>query len=117
MMTQCETMCKRCRHGIVLGAMLVVGMIGTACSGYDLDEQEPEGLGASRSIYSYLHEQGNYTNMVRLIDDLNYREVLDKTGSKTLFVADDAAYDRFFSNNSWGVRNYSQLTTSQKKLR
>lgn len=116
MKTQRETMCKRCRHGIVLGAMLVVGIVGTACSGYDLDQEEPEGLGASRSIYSYLNEQGSYTNMVRLIDDLNYREVLDKTGSKTLFAADDEAFGRFFQRNEWGVRNYDGLSLSQKKM-
>jgi uncharacterized surface protein with fasciclin (FAS1) repeats len=47
---------------------------------------------------------------------LGYKEVLAKTGSKTLFVADDDAYARFFSNNSWGVRNYEQFSLSQKKL-
>jgi len=85
-----------------------------SCSQYDLDERDPEGWGAS--IYSWLAERDNFTNTVRLIDDLGYREVLAKTGSKTLFVADDAAYERFFQNNTWGVRSYRDLTTSQKKL-
>lgn len=106
----------RCRHGMLLGAMLVVGMVSTSCKDYDLDEREPDGLGATRSIYGYLTDQGSYTNMVRLIDDLDYREVLDKTGSKTLFVADDEAFGRFYSNNSWGVKSYDQLSTSQKRL-
>jgi uncharacterized surface protein with fasciclin (FAS1) repeats len=101
---------------MLLGAMLVVGMVSTSCKDYDLDEREPDGLGATRSIYGYLTDQGSYTNMVRLIDDLDYREVLDKTGSKTLFVADDEAFGRFFSNNSWGVKSYDQLSTSQKRL-
>ena len=61
----------------------------TACNKYDLDENDPEGWGAS--IYSYLVEDGHYTNTVRLIDDLGLREVLGKTGSKTMFVADDDA--------------------------
>jgi hypothetical protein len=51
-----------------------------------------------------------------MIDDLGYRDVLAKTGSKTLFVADDAAYERFYRNNEWGVRSYDQLSTSQKKM-
>lgn len=90
-----------------------------SCSEYDLDERTPEGWGAS--IYSWLEEQGrsggeSFTNTVRMIDDLGYREVLAKTGSKTLFVADDAAYERFYLNNPWGVRSYEQLSTSQKKL-
>ena len=94
--------------------MLAAGLTMNSCTQYDLDERDPEGWGAS--IYSWLKENGNYTNTVRMVDDLGYNEVLAKTGSKTLFVADDAAYERFFRSNKWGVRNYDQLTTSQKKL-
>ncbi len=94
--------------------MMAVGFAMNSCSEYDLDERTPEGWGSS--IYSWLAEEGNYTNTVRMIEDLGYKEVLAKTGSKTLFVADDSAYDRFFRNNSWGVNSYEQLSTSQKKL-
>ena len=38
------------------------------------------------------------------------------TGSKTLFVANDDAFTRFFQNNAWGAKSYSDLTPSQKKL-
>ena len=93
---------------------LVGGVALTSCQEYDLDEKSPEGWG--NSIYSWLDGQGNYTNTVRLINDLNYQEVLSKTGSKTLFVADDAAYERFFKNNSWGVSKYDDLTPSMKKM-
>lgn len=86
----------------------------TACDKYDLDETTPAGWGAS--IYSYLAEDGHYKNTVRLIEDLNLKEVLAKTGSKTMFVADDDAFERFYSNNSWGVRNYDQLSLAQKKM-
>lgn len=86
----------------------------TACDKYDLDETTPEGWGAS--IYSYLAEDGHYKNTVRLIEDLNLKEVLAKTGSKTMFVADDDAFERFYSNNSWGVKNYDQLSLAQKKM-
>lgn len=86
----------------------------TACTGYDLDEQMPDWLGSS--IYAYLNEEGNYTSFVRLIDDLNYGDVLSKTGSKTLFIADDAAFDRFYASNNWGVRRYEDLSPAQKKL-
>ena len=108
------------KHGRYLmfaacGVLLAGGSaLLSSCSQYDLDERTPDGWGAS--IYSWLDEQGNYTNTVRMISDLGYREVLAKTGSKTLFVADDEAYDRFYRNNTWGVRNYEQLSTSQKKL-
>ena len=104
------------RHwGVTLAAAVLVGAgFLASCSQYDLDEKTPEGWGAS--IYSWLDEQGNFSNTVRIIDDLGYREVLAKTGSKTLFVANDEAYERFFSNNPWGVSSYDQLSTSQKKL-
>jgi len=90
------------------------GFTLTGCSEYDLDEKTPEGWGTS--IYGWLNDRSDYTNTVRLIDDLDYREVLAKTGSKTLFVADDAAYERFYQNNSWGVRRYDDLSVSQKKM-
>ena len=85
-----------------------------SCEGYDLAERDPEWLGSS--IYDYLSGEGRYTNMVRLIDDLNYKEVLSRTGSKTLFVADDEAFQRFYQKNSWGVGSYAELTDAQKKM-
>ncbi len=97
-----------------IGAMLIAAGGLSACDGYDLAENDPSWLGSS--IYDYLKNDGNYTNMVRLIDDLNYSEVLAKTGSKTLFVADDAAFSRFYQTNSWGVHSYDGLSLAQKKL-
>ncbi len=96
------------------GMLLIGGEALTSCSQYDLDEKTPAGWDSS--IYSWLDDQGNFTNTVRLINDLDYREVLDKTGSKTLFVADDDAFARFFQKNDWGVHSYDQLSLSQKKL-
>ena len=107
--------CKRSRQWMLAVAGVLLGSAWlSSCSQYDLDEKTPEGWGSS--IYSWLDEQGNYTNTVRMINDLGYKEVLAKTGSKTLFVADDAAYERFYRNNPWGVSSYERLSTSQKKL-
>ena len=102
------------RWAMALAVALVGGAALTSCQEYDLDEKSPEGWG--NSIYSWLDGQGNYTNTVKMINDLNYQEVLGKTGSKTLFVADDAAYERFFSNNPWGAKSYNDLTAPQKKM-
>ena len=104
---------NRCKM-MAMAVALVGGVALTSCQQYDLDEKSPEGWG--NSIYSWLDEQGNFTNTVRMINDLKYQEVLGKTGSKTLFVADDAAYERFFSNNSWGASRYEDLTEPQKKM-
>lgn len=93
---------------------LAVGLCLAACSDYDLDEKNPAGWG--ESIYNYLAEDGHYQNTIRLINDLGQRETLAKTGSKTLFVADDEAYGRFFQSNKWGVKSYDALSTAQKKM-
>ena len=75
---------------------------------------QPSWLG--NSIYERLQEEGNYTTLLRLADDLDQREVLSHTGSKTLFAANDSAFQAWFGKNKWGVTSYSQLTTAQKKM-
>jgi uncharacterized surface protein with fasciclin (FAS1) repeats len=81
---------------------------------YFYENNIPEGLG--KSIYDELQTRGNFTEYLRLIDDLEYAEVLSKTGSKTLFVADDEAFKRFYANNPWGVKRYEDFSLAQKKL-
>ena len=102
-----------------LDRMLIILVIGITFFASCVEENynanhSPEWLGAS--IYDYLKTDKHYTNYVKLIDDLGYTETLSKTGSKTLFVANDSAFDKFFSTNVWGVKSYNQLTLAQKKL-
>ncbi len=100
-----------------LKALCVLSVCGASYSckdDYKLDDGNPSWLGSS--IYDYLQTQGNYKNFVNLIDDLDYAEVLSKTGSKTLFVADDDAFKAFYEDNIWGVSSYAELTTAQKKV-
>lgn len=107
---------KRFRHVLLMQLLLLAGILAVvSCKDeYLYDNSEPEWLGAS--IYDYLNSNENYTYFVRLIDDVGYKDVLAKTGSKTLFVADDAAFEEFFKNNQWNVSSYDGLTTTQKKL-
>lgn len=93
---------------------LLTFFISSCQDDYIYDDEEPEWLGDN--IYSLLKERGNFTVTVRLIEDLDYDEVLSRTGSKTLFVATDSAYIKFFTNNSWGVKKYEDLSEGQKKL-
>lgn len=84
---------------------------------YD-DPGDPEWLGAS--VYDFLKEgtpNHSYNNFVAIIDSLGYKDVLAHTGSKTLFVADDAAFERFFKNgeNIWNVNSVGEMTKSQMK--
>ena len=92
----------------------ICGVTYSCKDDYTLDDTTPSWLGSS--IYEYLEEEGNYTNFVKLINDLEYKEVLARTGSKTLFVANDDAFKSFYSNNPWGVTSYDQLSLSQKKI-
>ena len=95
--------------GLLMGASVYQG-----CKNDDVLTGQPEWLG--NSIYERLEEDGNYTVMLKLIDDLGQHEVLSHTGSKTLFVANDSAFREWFTKNSWGVNRYEQLSMSQKKL-
>lgn len=94
--------------------MCVAGLGVFSCSDtYDLDTEQPSGL---TSIYEYLKEQGNYSNVLNLINELGDSITLSQTGSKTMFVADDEAFSTFFASNPWGVKNYAELSLAQKKL-
>lgn len=113
---------RKSRAWLYAGVLAIAGMTSlSSCSEYDLDEETPDNWGSS--IYSYLAEHGQYRNMVSIINDisstpgeLDYKTILSKTGSKTLFVANDDAFDRFFKNNSWGVSSYKDLSLAQKKM-
>ncbi len=96
----------------ILGLIFVCLMVTSCKEGLDTEVNEPEWLGSS--IYDYLNKSGNYTNYLRLVDDLNYSDVLKLTGSKTVFVADDEAFNRFY--HKLGITGYDQLSMAQKKL-
>lgn len=98
---------------LVLALGLSPLMTSSCSDGYGYDDQEPSNLGAS--IYNWLEGEGEYTTFLRLVDDLEYRDVLSRTGSKTLFPASDEAFSRFFANNPYGVRTYEQLSPAQKR--
>lgn len=88
----------------------------------EVDESsKPSWLGGS--IYSELSNPssgeltGTFKTYLRLVDDLGYAETLNRTGSKTVFPANDEAFQRFFSEgNSFGVTSYEQLSEAQKKM-
>ena len=111
-----------------------------ACSDeYKWDDEKPTWL--NTSIYESLQEgmkddNGNvihtFNNYIKLLEDKdvnpegvrNLKDVLSKTGSKTVFVADDNAWQQFFQrnatlpeNNPWhNATSYDRLSPAQKKL-
>lgn len=104
-------------------SLLCMGML---CSCIDKNEavdadSKPESLGGS--IYDELqnanqdHLTGTFNTYLRLVNDITgYASTLSKTGSVTVFPANDEAFERFFQNNSWGVHRYEDLSDAQKKL-
>lgn len=111
---------KLCKHLLVGGALFAVGFGMNSCTDtYDLDTEQPGGL---NSIYGYMVERGNFQNYMRIVKDLGQEEILSKTGSKTLFLANDAAFEEFYKTCTWEnengepVRSYEDLTLEQKRV-
>jgi len=100
-------------------AVILLGGILTSCED-DLLTGMPDWLGSS--IYEELESRGNFTQTLKLINDLDeetgsgYAKMLGLTGSKTVFAADDDSWDQFYKSNLWGVKSYDELTLAQKKL-
>ena len=88
--------------------VLAISALVSCSDPYFYDNQEPAWLGGS--IYSYLQDHKTYKTTLRLIDTLDYTEDMKLTGSKTLFVANDSAYEAFFQNNSWNVKRFEDLS-------
>ena len=113
--------------GVAVSLAVLCGGFTACTDDYDLDDPDnyPSWLGGS--IYDALKNPenltssggnvltGTFTNYLRLIDDLKYAETLSKTGSKTVFPANDEAFERFFANNPWGVKRYEDLTDAMKR--
>ena len=115
--------------GAILTFMAATFGISSCTPDFDLDKRFPEWLGTS--IYETLKEGFRndstgefytFNNFVRLIEDLDQVNILAKTGSKTLFVADDKAFERFFQNCPFydgdgnKVTSYDQLSKAQKTM-
>ncbi|MBQ0049166.1 MAG: fasciclin domain-containing protein [Bacteroidales bacterium] len=119
------------KHASWMLATLAVCGLTTSCKDeYYLDDEKPSYLGSS--IYESLQSKGNFTNYLRLVADPDVNpqgqrplsEVLSRTGSKTVFVANDEAWAAFFAKNAtlpesdpWhNATSYDKLSFSQKKL-
>ncbi len=113
--------------------MLALGMNFSACTDdFVLDDKKPAWLNSS--IYETLESNGGYTMYLTLLADpdvnsgdsegSSWTEILSRTGSKTIFVATDEAWEKFFAanaqlpeSNPWhNAQSYDLLSPSQKKL-
>ena len=110
--------------------MAVCGLTYACSDIFPLDDEMPDWL--NTSIYESLEKSGNFKIYLRLLadEDVNpanarpLTEELSKTGSKTVFVANDAAWEAFFKRNEqlpesnpWHyATSYENLSVAQKKL-
>lgn len=87
--------------GVIISALVVSSGLWSCFPDYNLDKEFPEWLGTS--IYETLEDgfkddtgkKYSFKYFVRLIDTLDQKSILSRTGSRTLFVADDSAFQRF----------------------
>ncbi len=94
--------------------MCVAGLGAYSCTDkYDLDTEQPSGL---NSIYGYMVDRPEFSTFMRLVDDCGEKDVMSRTGSNTLFIANNEAFAKFFANNTWGVSSYEDLTQTQKRM-
>ncbi len=118
----------------ILILLAISGMTSSCKDEYLLDDEKPAWLDVS--IYENLKRKGTFSNYLRLLADpdvntaedadnsRNLVDILSKTGSKTVFVADDNAWENFFrenallpANDPWHyATSYENLSESQKKL-
>ena len=106
---------------LVLMCALVTGGSLQSCKDelddYKYDDSEPTWLGSS--IYDFLNKGAGghtYQEYVKIIEALGLKDVLARTGSKTLFIADDAAFAEFYANNNWGVSKFEDFSDAQLKV-
>ena len=122
---------KWSRHSSRMACLLAACGLMYACQDeFLLDDEKPEWLNSS--IYQSLVERGNFSTYLKLLADKDVNpdnvrpltDVLDRTGSKTVFVADDDAWKAFFEKNAtlpesnpWHyATSYEKLSKAQKKL-
>ena len=110
--------------------LAAVGLMHACKDEFILDDEKPSWLNSS--IYESLEQKGNFRTYLRLLADKDVNpeglrpltDVLNRTGSKTVFVANDSAWDAFFAANAllpegnpWHyATSYEKLSQAQKKL-
>ena len=122
---------KWSRHSSRVVCLLAACGLMYACKDeFILDDEKPSWLNSS--IYESLEQKGNFRTYLKLLADKDVNpenvrpltDVLSRTGSKTVFVANDSAWDAFFAanaslpeSNPWHyATSYDKLSQAQKKL-
>lgn len=122
------TLSKSAKFMLVL--LAAYGVTSSCKDEYTLDDEKPSYLNSS--VFESLSSKGTYKNYLRLIGDPDVNsenarpltEVLSRTGSNTVFAANDSAWAEFFRHNAtlpetnpWHTAtSYENLSRAQKLL-
>ena len=114
----------------VVCLLAACGLMYACKDEFILDDEKPSWLNSS--IYESLEQKGNFRTYLKLLADKDVNpeglrpltDVLSRTGSKTVFVANDSAWDAFFEANAYlpeanpwhYATSYENLSQAQKKL-
>ena len=114
----------------MVALLAACGLLYACKDEYLLDDEKPSWLNSS--VYESLQQRGNFNTYLKLLGDKDVNpenvrpltDVLSRTGSKTVFVANDDAWEAFFKSNAqlpekdpWHTAtSYENLSVSQKKL-
>lgn len=82
-------------------SLVLTGLMTSCVDKYEEVDAESKPSWLGESIYAELKNPnqealtGSFNTYLRLVDDLGEAETLNKTGSKTVFPANDEAFERF----------------------
>ncbi len=71
-----------------------------------------------RSLYAILKGDNRFDVYVEMLQhtDSAYIEILNRTGSRTLFVPTDDAFEQFFQNNPYGIKSVKDMSNTLIKI-
>ena len=71
----------------------------------------------AQPIYQQLAARGNFRNFLKLVDRAKYKEILSSGGYWTCFAPNDAAFEKFFTENHYSSVNDISDATADKIVR
>ena len=86
---------------------LFCAIVIAGCSSKEFDEYYARPDDLEDPIYQQLEAQGNFTNLTRLIEKANYKDILGKAGYWTMMAPNDEAFERFFQEQ--GISDVNEI--------
>ncbi len=87
-------------------------LLGGCTNDYLYVKESPGWMGDN--IYATLKKDGRFTTYVNMLSkiDTSYTQILSRTGSRTVFVPTDSAFNVFFQDNPYGYHSVDDISKS-----